>query len=73
MRPLIEFLGLEWTDSVLDHSRTATARGLISTPSYNQVTRDLYRDSSGRWRRYRDQLAPVLPLLLPWAGRLGYS
>jgi hypothetical protein len=27
---------------------------------------------SGRWRRYRKQLEPVLPVLLPWAERLGY-
>jgi tetratricopeptide (TPR) repeat protein len=73
MRPLIDFLGLDWDPALLDHQATATARGLISTPSYNQVTRSLYREASGRWRRYREQLAPVLPMLEPWAVRLGYS
>lgn len=72
MRPLLGFLGLEWSDAVLDHRRTAAARGVISTPSYNQVTQKLYRDASGRWERYREEMAPALPLLLPWAERLGY-
>jgi len=27
----------------------------------------------GRWRRYRRQLAPVLPVLEPWIRRLGYA
>lgn len=73
MRPLIAFLGLDWEDAILDHRRTAAGRGTISTPSYNQVTRPLYREASGRWQRYREQLAPVLPILEPWAARLGYS
>jgi hypothetical protein len=72
LRPLIAFLGLDWHDSLLDHRRTAAARGTISTPSYNQVTQKLYGDASGRWRRYRTQLEPVLPILLPWSERLGY-
>jgi hypothetical protein len=28
---------------------------------------------SGRWRRYARELEPVLPILLPWAERLGYA
>ncbi len=72
MRPLIDFLGLGWDPAILEHQATAAARGLISTPSYNQVTRRLYREASGRWRRYREPLAPVLPMLEPWARRLGY-
>jgi len=27
---------------------------------------------AGRWRRYQEQLKPVLPTLLPWAERFGY-
>ena len=73
LRPLARFLGLEWSDALLDHQRTAAARGVISTPSYNQVTQRLYADASGRWHRYRDRLAPILPVLLPWAERLGYE
>jgi hypothetical protein len=73
LRPAIEFLGLEWDDGLLDHRATAKSRQAISTPSYNQVTQPLSAAPSGRWRRYSQQLESVLPVLLPWAKRLGYS
>jgi predicted Zn-dependent protease len=72
LRPLIEFLGLEWRSELLDHRATAKARGAIITPSYDQVVQPLNRAPSGRWRRYEKQLEPILPVLLPWAERLGY-
>jgi len=73
LRPLIDFLELEWSDELLDHRATAKARSAIGTPSYNQVTQQLMRSPTGRWKRYEKQLAPVLPTLLPWADRLGYG
>jgi tetratricopeptide (TPR) repeat protein len=72
LRPLIEFLGLDWRSELLDHQRTAAGRGVIDTPSYDQVSRPLTRAPSGRWKRYEQDLEPVLPILLPWAERLGY-
>ena len=73
MLALIAFLGLDWDDRVLDNQGTAVRRGLIATPSYAQVAQPIYKRASGRWRRYRAQLAPVLPILMPWAERLGYE
>ena len=73
LKPLIDFLGLDWNDELLDHRATARKRGAIITPSYDQVTEPLSRRPSGRWRRYERQLEPVLPILLPWAKRLGYD
>jgi Flp pilus assembly protein TadD len=73
LRPLVEFLGLEWHSELLDHQATARSRGAILTPSYDQVIEPLSSAPSGRWRRYEKQLAPVLPVLLPWAQRLGYT
>lgn len=73
LRPLVEFLGLDWRGELLDHRATAEKRGVILTPSYDQVTEKLSRAPSGRWRGYEKQLAPVLPILLPWARRLGYG
>jgi tetratricopeptide (TPR) repeat protein len=72
-RSLLDFLGLPWDPAVLDHQRTAKARGTISTPSYSQIIQPIYREASGRWERYRAQMAPVLPILAPWALRLGYG
>jgi tetratricopeptide (TPR) repeat protein len=72
-RSVLDFLSLPWDPAVLDHGRTARERGTISTPSYSQVIQPLYREASGRWERYRAQMAPVLPILAPWALRLGYG
>ncbi len=72
LRPLLDFLGLDWDARVLDHERTAKARGTIVTPSYDQVTEPITTRAAGRWKRYEKQLEPVLPILLPWAKRLGY-
>ncbi|MBV9930200.1 MAG: sulfotransferase [Alphaproteobacteria bacterium] len=73
MRALIGFLGLDWDERLLDHRRTAAARGTIVTPSYGQVTQPLYARAAGRWERYRAQLRDVLPILCPWAERHGYG
>jgi Flp pilus assembly protein TadD len=72
-RAVLDFVGLPWDAAVLDHSRTARQRGLINTPSYSQVVQPIYREASGRWERYRSEMAAVLPILAPWALRLGYG
>jgi tetratricopeptide (TPR) repeat protein len=72
-RPLFEFLGLDWQDSVLDHQKTAAERGFIRTPSYAQVMEPIYSSASGRWKRYESHMREVLPILAPWVERYGYS
>ena len=71
--PLLDFMGVGWDDAVRDHVAAAHRRGRIRTTSYNQVAQPLYTRARGRWQRYRDQMAPVLPILLPWAQRFGYG
>jgi hypothetical protein len=58
---------------MLDHRGTARGRGYVASASYAQVTEPIYGRASGRWRRYAKQMEPVLPLLAPWAERLGYE
>lgn len=73
VKPLFDFLGLEWREEALDHQQTAKARGLITTASYSQVTEPIYTRAAGRWQRYRHHLEPVLPVLAPWVERFGYT
>ena len=73
LRALFEFLELDWHDSVLDHEATARSRGRIKTASYAQVVEPIYQRSAGRWRNYRKQLEPVLPVLAPWIEKFGYD
>ncbi|MFL6846960.1 MAG: sulfotransferase [Sphingomicrobium sp.] len=71
-RATCDFLGLEWDSSLRDFAAKARTRG-ISTPSAAQVARGLNREGQGAWRRYREQMAPVLPLVEPWVERFGYA
>ena len=73
VRPLFDFLGLDWRDEALDHRATAKARGLITTASYSQVVEPIYKRAAGRWEGYRHHLEPILPVLRPWVEKFGYS
>ena len=73
LRPVVEALGLEWYEGMLDHTKTAAGRGLITTASYAQVTEPIYKRSVGRWQNYRKHLEPVLSVLAPWAQKFGYT
>jgi hypothetical protein len=73
LRPLAAFLGLDWDPRLLDHIGSAKARSHIGTPSYAQVAEPLYTRARGRWENYRDEMVPVLPILAPWAKRMGYE
>ena len=71
LRELTEFIGLPWHADVLSF-RERPGQPAATTPSYRQVTRDIYKTSVGRWRRYQDGLGPVLPLLTPLVEAFGY-
>lgn len=69
----LEFLGLDWADSVRDFAEHAMDRERISTPSYRQVSRPLYSSAVGRWENYRGFFGDALKTLEPWIKRWGYS
>lgn len=73
IKPLLDFLSLDWDDAMGDYTETARARGHINTPSYHQVTEKLYTRASGRWEKYRPNLEPVIGTLKPWAEKYGYA
>ena len=65
------FIGADWREELSNFAGRAK-RGDVASASSAQIARGLYADGAGQWRRYRDQLAPVLPLLAPWVERFGY-
>jgi tetratricopeptide (TPR) repeat protein len=69
-RAVCEFIGVDWIPE-MSRFAEAGARRSVATPSATQVSRGLY-DGAGQWRRYADQLAPVIPILQPWIDRFGY-
>lgn len=71
-RRLLAFLGLPWDPAVLSFHETAQKRR-INTPSYQQVVQPVYDSARERWRRYMDELKPVLPVLEPFVDKFGYG
>ena len=71
-RELCAFLGVGFEPEMLEYRATALKRN-IATPSARQVIEPLYNRSIERWRRYAEELKPVLPVLAPWAARYGYA
>ena len=68
-RAICAFAGLGWSPSMAQFAGRA---GDVATPSSAQIARGLNIESVGQWRRYVEHLAPVLPILQPWADRFGY-
>ncbi len=60
LEDLLQRLGLDWEDAVLDFRGAETG---VRTASVWQVREPLYRRSSGRWRNYRRHLGPVRAML----------
>jgi tetratricopeptide (TPR) repeat protein len=73
VRSVLDFVGLDWEDSVRDYQHTARRNEGVSTPSYHQVTEPIYKRASGRWRHYAAYLEPVQETLAPWIRQFGYS
>ncbi len=70
-RRLLDFVGVDWHPDVIRYYEKARQRSQ-RTPSYHAVTQPIYRASIGRWKNYRDELAPVFPGLQPYIDEFGY-
>jgi hypothetical protein len=57
---LLQYLGLDWEEAVLDFHKADTG---VRTASVWQVREPLYVRSSGRWRNYEKHLASLLRAL----------
>ncbi|MBT3990640.1 MAG: tetratricopeptide repeat protein [Rhodospirillaceae bacterium] len=59
-RRIIEFLGLDWQDDVLNFH---AAESKVKTASKWQVREPVYQRSVGRWEKYKAQLKPLNDVL----------
>jgi hypothetical protein len=59
-RRLVAFCGLEWDERCLSFHET---QRVVRTASTLQVRQPMYRSSVGRWKRYEDQLQPLIEVL----------
>lgn len=73
LKPIVEFLGLNWDAKLLNHQKTASARSHINTASAGQVTQPIYKSSVKRWHNYADFMPEALETLKFWREYFGYS
>ena len=69
---LLKFLNLSWSDEVSEFYKTSEKRGIIATPSYNQVNQPLYSKSIGRWKNYKNELIEGKQYLESWIKKYDY-
>ncbi len=69
---ICRFIGVDPLSEMSDVAATARRR-VVRTPSAPQLREGVNLKGVGRWRRYARDLAPVLPMLDPWARRFGYD
>ena len=72
-RKLLDFLGVDWNDSVRDYYTHAADRPDIITPGYRQVTQPIYKTAQNRWKHYEKHLEPFMERLQPFIEELGYG
>jgi tetratricopeptide (TPR) repeat protein len=69
----LHFLGADVPVETLLGQTLPDERGTIRTASYAQVREPINTGAVARWRRFEEQMAPVIPIIRPWAERLGYE
>ena len=68
---LLEYMDLNFEDSLNNFYKTANNREIISTPSYTQVTKPLYKSSIGKWKNYKMYINPEKEVK-KWIKKFGY-
>ncbi len=62
-RAIIDYLGLEWEDAVLERGNSQRS---VRTLSGWQVRQPVYQTSKGKWRAYEKQLQPLRDAIGPY-------
>ena len=70
---LLSFLNLKWNDQLKEFYKTAEKRGIINTPSYNQINQPLYKNSINRWKNYEKYFEGVENILKKWSSQFNYK
>ncbi|MFC3194034.1 tetratricopeptide repeat-containing sulfotransferase family protein [Marinicella sediminis] len=67
-----DFLGVPFSQEMLDTDQRLKAKNRISTNSYAQVAQNIHQQSVMRWENYREYFAPHLSQLKPFIKLFGY-
>ncbi len=72
IKALLSFLNVPWSENVKEFYKTAEKRGIINTPSYNQVNQPIYLDSIYRWKNYEKEFVKSKKSLDKWVKEFSY-
>ncbi len=71
-RKVLEFLGMDWSESVMDYDRHAREK-VVRSPTADAVTEKVHTRAKARWKHYEKHLEPVFESLAPCMMALGYQ
>lgn len=71
-RKVLDFLGLEWSDSVMDYDRHASEK-VVRSPTADAVTEKVHTRAKARWKNYEKYLEPVFDELSGCLSKFGYE
>tara|TARA_B100000315_G_C14584305_1_gene592078 strand:- start:147 stop:1874 length:1728 start_codon:yes stop_codon:yes gene_type:complete len=71
-RRVLEFVGVDWHDDVINYRDKAKQR-IIHTPSYREVTAPIHKKAVQRWKNYQGELTPIYSRLDQFVKAFGYG
>ena len=69
LRPILDRMGLEFEDGVLDPTQT---NSIQQTPSFLEATKNVHTQRTERWRKYEEQLRAPCRILDRWIDKGGW-
>ena len=71
VKRVCDHIGVSSDPRMADFASRARAKN-IDIPNSADLARGLSREGEGHWRHYRNELAPIMPIVAPWCARFGY-
>jgi hypothetical protein len=71
-RMVLDFLGMDWNESVMGYDQHARDK-IVRSPTANAVTEKVHSRAKNRWKNYEKHLEPIFETLAPCLKALGYE
>lgn len=71
-RKVLDFLGLDWNEAVMEYDRHAREK-VVRSPTASAVTEKVHSRAKNRWKNYEKHLEPVFEKLSGSLSALGYE
>ena len=72
IKQVLNFLNISWEKNINLYRKNLSNKERIRTPSYNQVTKKLYKTSINRWKCYKIELKAIIPKVSEWIKYFNY-